>query len=187
MTAQLDTAWAYAARNEPYNVQNLKLLRLVLTEQELNFELEDTPRGQNEDGELVTPREKGPPWHKVTIIYEPMRLDSTAPPCSVSPAAMAATGPPGQGPGGANSVCLLQSLNHWNPDREAAVGGPEHVNFGTSGDSGSLCMRSLQLPSGEHWYLVQDDALKAGSVLSVQADGAMLRQSKSAIDFVDPG
>ena len=40
--------------------------------------------------------------------------------------------------------------------------------------------------TGEHWYLVLDDALKSGSVLSCHVDGAMLSQSNSSLEFVDP-
>lgn len=176
LTTQLDTSWQQEKRNEPYTPKEIRLLRVQLTPKELDIEIEPTPRdGDDDDYLLETPRERGPPWHKTSFLYEPVRLDPTV---TASPAIV--------GPGSVMSSCLLQRLNHWNL-RATAVGvPPENVNLSVTEIGGSSASRSVLLPSGEHWYLVLDDASKAGSVLSAHVDGAMLDTSRSAIEFVDP-
>lgn len=177
LTTQLDTSWQQEKRNEPYTPNQIRLLRVQLTPSELDIEIEPTPRdGDDEEYLLDTPRERGPPWHKTSFLYEPVRLDPTVTP---SPAIL--------GSGSVMSSCLLQRLNHWNLRATPKVGvPPEHINLCVTEIGGSSASRSVLLPSGEHWYLVLDDASKAGSVLSAHVDGAMLSPSKSSIEFVDP-
>lgn len=171
-SAHLDTTWKLENRAEAYTPAPLSLLRLRLTPADLDIELESTPR----DGDdFNTPRERGPPWHKATFLYEPLRLDP-----GLTPA------PPIVGPGSNSACCMLQQVNHWNPLSEAAEGAPEFVNMSVAETGGSSASRGALLPSGESWYLVHDDAKVAGSVLSAHVDGAMLSRSKSSMEFVDP-
>jgi hypothetical protein len=172
-TAQLDTTWKQEARVEPYTPAPLSLLKIQLTPADLDLNIEPTPR---EDDDLTTPRELGPPWHKTTLLYEPLRLDPLTTPSA-----------PITGPGSVSTSCMLMSVNHWNPDQSKVVeGAPEDVNLWVTENGGSSANRSILLPSGEHWYLVLDEAQKAGSVLSAHVDGALLSRSKSSMEFVNP-
>eukprot|EP00927_Polykrikos_kofoidii_P047912 TRINITY_DN42196_c0_g1_i1.p1 TRINITY_DN42196_c0_g1~~TRINITY_DN42196_c0_g1_i1.p1 ORF type:complete len:1595 (-),score=402.63 TRINITY_DN42196_c0_g1_i1:87-4871(-) len=64
---------------------------------------------------------------------------------------------------------------------------PEVVNLSV-GEGPTSCWttahRSVLLPPGEHWYMVQDDAIRAGSVLSVRVEGNRLKMEESSIEFV---
>jgi len=172
LTSHLDTTWKQEQRTDPYVPRSISLLRMKLEPAQLELEIEPTPR---EADDLETPRERGPPWHKTTFLYEPLRLD----PGRESPNVLTT------GPGIISSSCWLQKVNTWNP-AGTPEGGPEHINLCVTETGGSSASRSVLLPSGEHWYLVLDDALKAGSVLSAHVDGAMLSRSKSSMEFVDP-
>jgi hypothetical protein len=174
LSAQLDTSWELSKRSEPYAPSPMRLLRVLLSPAQLDLDLEPTPRGGDDMDELATPRERGPPWHKATLLYEPVRLDP-----SVTPSA------PIAGPGSASSSCILQKINHWNPS-ETSDGGQQYINLSVTETGGASASRSVLLPTGENWYLVMDEAVKAGSVLSAHVDNAMLSKSNSCLEFVDP-
>lgn len=178
-TAQLDTTWTQDNREEAYTPTPLRLLRLQLTSSDAwDIDIEPTPRGEGDESptgdDEEPPRERGPPWHKAAFLYEPVRLEPGV-----------TSNPPMTGPGTICASTLLQQVNHWNPAATAA-GAPEHISLAVTDTGGPFASRSVLLPTGEHWYLVQDDAAKAGSVLSALVDGALLSRSKSNIEFVDP-
>jgi hypothetical protein len=107
-------------------------------------------------------------------VYEPLRLD----PSSASTA-------PSSGPGVTTFSCLFQRVNRWN-NHETTFKGPECINLSVAENGSSSASKSVVLPAGEHWYLVSDDAFRAGSVLSAFLDGVTLNKNKSFAEFVDP-
>jgi hypothetical protein len=171
LSAVLDTTWG--KRTDPYVPTSLRLLRLQLTSEEFSLDIEPTPRIQEEELGDPEVRERVIPWHKTAFVYEPLRLDPLAASAPIT------------GPGGAACSCLLQRVNRWK-SQEKTVEGPEYINLSVTENMGSSASRSVLLPQGEHWYLVSDDALRAGSVLSAVVDGATLNPSRSSAEFVDP-
>jgi len=171
LSAVLDTTWG--KRTDPYVPTSLRLLRLQLTSEEFSLDIEPTPRIQEEELGDPEVRERVIPWHKTAFVYEPLRLDPLA------------ASAPIIGPGGAACSCLLQRVNRWK-SQEKTFEGPEYINLSVTENIGSSASRSVLLPQGEHWYLVSDDALRAGSVLSAVVDGATLNPSRSSAEFVDP-
>lgn len=199
LDARLDTMWS--VREAAFKPPPLSILRLslsALTPEEVaemtEFEsMESSPRdpeGAGSESEVVPPPPEpepvvpsGPPSHRATLAYEPLRLDISTPAgqnVEVSPSTTALS-------------CLLQNVDHWQnfaQDPMQSTAAPEAITFdaadnGDGEGSRSKAHRSVLLPSGEHWYLIFDSALRAGSNLSVLVDGAKIGCSRSQVGFVE--
>lgn len=189
----LDTTWS-RDRGKPYVPAPIHVLKVKLVAEEQEVEQEP-----DEDEEPLAP-----PCHHVVVLYEPLRPDLHFGGGKEATA----------GQGGANLSCLLQCVNEWKPPtmastpsvkklaagrRSLTAGGkekeprqsvdePPHsigLNVGESAASWTDAARSVMMPAGEHWYLVQDDAVRGGSVLSVNVEGSSLSFADSSVEFVE--
>jgi hypothetical protein len=154
----LETSWA--DRAEPFSVAHPKLLQVKLV-----------PSASAEAAPVEG--EECPPLYPTVFAYEPLRPD---PALEKVP-----------GPGAASVSCAVQSVSHWQ--REPAVdSGPPFINFSTGDGSnnGAMAITSMQLPAGDHWYLVVDDAIRAGSTLNVWTDSSQLDTESSVLRFIEP-
>jgi len=197
----LDTCWS-RERKDSYQPAALQLLRIRLTAEEVEQEEqeeageEELERLNNSEDEVEpTKKERlSPPNFHVVVNYEPLRPDAT----------LGGDRNVSVGPGGTILNCMLQCVSHWKPPQAAdsdsgdvnAAGRPPLEALGTAPDY--MCLqagegavdwtsscRSMLLPPGEHWYLVADDAVRAGSVLSVYVDGTNLVVDKSSVQFTE--
>jgi hypothetical protein len=174
LSDSLDTTWS-SERDAPFKPPSLYLLKFNLFSEPFDQELEEgeTP--------LVAP------CHRAVLTYNPLRPDPIFGKDVPS------------GPGSTNLNCSLQRVSHWiqkaQPaarkgmllDRPAVEDSPESIGL-SAGDGTSSwtdSCRSVLLPPGEHWYIVKDDAVRAGSVLSVYVDGCNLTMAKSKVEFVE--
>lgn len=168
-----DTTWS-DGRKAPYAPPSLVILKLRLfpeTEQRRKSSTPDLSEQQ---------KPRGPPWHRAVLIYEPLRLNTV----------FSESEEVGHGPGNSVFSCLLQSVDEWQTSRPSTGPPPQGIHFSVSGGSdggtgSNTAVQSVVLPPGEHWYLVQDDALHAGSAFSVYVEGTLLNLAQSSIEFVD--
>lgn len=169
-----DTTWA-DGRRQPYVPQPAQLLRLRLVP-----EVEQRRKMSNGPDPSEQPKTRGPAWHRAVFIYEPLRLDHTFAEAKEMPI----------GPGTTTLSCFLQSVNCWQTAPLRMGTPPECIHLsvsdGPSGNGSGTASHSVLLPPGEHWYLVQDDAARAGSTLSAYVEGTLLNLDQSSVDFGDP-
>merc|ERR1712151_644929 len=114
-----------------------------------------------DDRDAGATKELSPPSFPTVFIYEPLRPDGI----------QGGTKEVTVGPGGTMLNCLLQCVNYWKPNsvEDGSAQGPVQQIGLSAGDGVNWTSgnRTVMLPPGEHWYLVQDGAVRAGSVLSV--------------------
>eukprot|EP00746_Dinoflagellata_sp_MGD_P151409 gnl/MRDRNA2_/MRDRNA2_83019_c0_seq1.p1 gnl/MRDRNA2_/MRDRNA2_83019_c0~~gnl/MRDRNA2_/MRDRNA2_83019_c0_seq1.p1 ORF type:complete len:1373 (+),score=373.82 gnl/MRDRNA2_/MRDRNA2_83019_c0_seq1:96-4214(+) len=159
----LETSWT--DRSEQFMVAHPKLLQLKLAA---------APTEQEEfGGEESSPEVSCPPLFPTVLAYEPLRPD---PAMDKAP-----------GPGTASVSCAIQNVSHWQ--REPAVGScAPFINLpsGDGSSNGAMAVASLQLPAGDHWFLVIDEAIRAGSSLNVWTESSKLDTDNSVLQFVEP-
>jgi hypothetical protein len=179
----LDTTWP-SDRSAPFTPPAMHIMKLKLVSEDFDDEVEE--------GE----KPLSAPCHRGVVMYTPQR-----------PHPVFGKDVPA-GLGGANLSCILQRVSHWIPAKPTspAVGRrglqgngveppaiedcPDSIGLSVGdGRDGAASwtdsVRSVLLPPGEHWYLVQDDAVRAGSVLSVFVDGCNLNVPESKVEFVE--
>ena len=178
-----NTAWP-RQREGAYAQAPDRLLRIRLTP---DAALKAPPPAEDSDKKPLTE-----PWHRVVFVYEPLARHPAFASAEASAEAAAEgaetpppTPPPPPPPPGPPPGCLLQCVSSWQSSA-ATPAVPEYIQLAPGGGGGAR--RCIELPPGEHWFLVLDDATQAGSTLSVYADGSLLdiEENASWIDFVDP-
>lgn len=171
ITTCLDTTWS-SERKEAYSPPQTCLLRINLVPKE---EQRAPKVAESTDTEEKKPP-PGPAWLQVVMFYEPLRqnVENSS---SSSPV----------------TSCVLQAMDSWRRpigEEITDLGKPQNIHLSV-GDgvppSASCVYHSLNLPPGEHWYLVVDDAASQyGSVLSVAVEGFLCNTAKSTIEFLEP-
>lgn len=168
----LDSRWA-SDRRQPFCPPPLHVMRLRLTPMTRQQDEEEPAEGAGAE-----PASDPPPWCRVLLCYEPLRLD---------PIALSAAGGKqlAAGPGGGVSTCLLQHMGRWEAPGAGAEALPDFIHLVAGDGKLGATTRCCTLPPGEHLYLVLDDAARAGSALSVFVDGSRLDLERSVVEFVE--
>lgn len=160
----LESSWT--DRGEQFTVARPKLLQLKLA-------AAPTEEAPAEGGEEGSSEVTCPPLFPTVLAYEPLRPD---PAMDKAP-----------GPGTASVSCALQNVSNWQREPAAESGAP-FINLpsGDGSSNGAMAVASVQLPAGDHWFLVIDEAIRAGSSLNVWTESSKLDTENSVLQFVEP-